>query len=428
MKLSLAYQHVDPSRGGAETYVADLARRLVSRGHEVELLAESWDADALPGEVQCRAVPTSGSSRSARIWSFAQNVETVQSRRDFDVSIGFINTWGQDILIPQGGVKPASIEANSQRFPSGWRRALYRLGKRMNPQSLGLYRKIESNQYDLTRPTRFVAVSEMVREHLQHYKQVPSDRISVIYNAIDTGRLSADDPRSIREEFRARHGFGPSDVVALFVGHNFRLKGLPALLRALRLRMDRNPSARPVHAAVCGGGKLAPMRRLVEQAGLSGPVHLIGFEPDIRSGYLGSDFFVLPTYYDPCSLVVFEALASGLPVITTRQNGAGEVIHNGREGFIIDHPDASESLSSAIDHLCDDEARRTMSIHARSLGLEQSFDRHVDRLLSLCRQKEKGVRRAERADRFSLSSPLSPLAAEGGATEAQDASHRSRGR
>lgn len=386
MKLSLAYQRVDPSRGGAETYVADLARRLVARGHQVGLLAESWDADALPEEVQCRAVPTSGATRAARIWSFARNVEKIQERRDFDVSVGFINTWGQDILIPQGGVKPASIDANSRRFPPGWRRTLYRLGKHMNPRSVGLYRKIEANQYDLSRPTRFVAVSEMVRGHLQYYKQVPNDRISVIYNAIDSGRLETDDPGKIREDFRTRHGFGPSDVVALFVGHNFRLKGLPALLKALRFRMDRSPSARPVHVAVCGGGKLAPMRRLAGQAGLNGSVHLIGFEPDIRSGYLGSDFFVLPTYYDPCSLVVFEALASGLPVITTRQNGAGEVIRDGREGFIIDHPDASGPLADAIDRLCHDEARRAMSEHARSLGPGQSFDRHVDRLLSLCRQ------------------------------------------
>ena len=81
---------------------------------------------------------------------------------------------------------------------------------------------------------------------------------------------------------------------------------------------------------------LGPYRRLARSLGIAQTVHFLGFHSDIRECYAASDFFVLPTYYDPCSLVVLEALACGLPVITTLQNGAGELITDGRAGLCPD--------------------------------------------------------------------------------------------
>ena len=83
--------------------------------------------------------------------------------------------------------------------------------------------------------------------------------------------------------------------------------------------------------------------------GSADSVHLLGFYPDIRACFTSSDFFVSPTYYDPCSLVVFEALACGLPVITTACNGAGELMTDGREGYVVTAPDALGELIAALD-------------------------------------------------------------------------------
>ena len=185
-------------------------------------------------------------------------------------------------------------------------------------------------------------------------------------------------------------------MVALFAGHNFRLKGLPDLLEALALRRRRDPSGRPIHLVVCGGGRLAPIRRLAGRLGLAGTVHLLGFTPDIRACFHASDLFVLPTYYDPCSLVVFEALACGLPVITTRCNGAGELISQGEEGFVIPAPDAHVELADALDQLADDERRRAMSARAARLGRAQSFERHVGRLIELFEEVAERKRRVSR--------------------------------
>jgi UDP-glucose:(heptosyl)LPS alpha-1,3-glucosyltransferase len=382
MRLAVNFRRVDPARGGAETYVADLCRRLVRAGHRVDLYAHRWAEDALPPEVRRVRVEATGWTRWQRTWSFAVNSEAALRRASHDCTIGLIDTWHQDVLIPQGGVHGASLEANARRFAPGWRRWLYRAAKRANPKA-ALHREIERRQYDPARGTRVVAVSGMVRGHLERFHGVPPERVRVIPNAIDADRLRVDDPAAVRRAFRARQGLAEGDLVALFAGHNFRLKGLPALLSALELRLRRTPTARPIHLLVCGGGRLEPFRALAARLGLAETVRLIGFAPDIRACYHASDFFVLPTYYDPCSLVVFEALACGLPVITTACNGAGELITEGREGFVVTSPDATAHLADVLDRMADDPSRKVMSWHAARLGQAQSLDNHVARLVEL---------------------------------------------
>lgn len=400
MRIALNFQRVDPSKGGAETYVADLCRHLVGSGHQVTLYASEWSADALPRGLNAVRVPASGRTRGARIWNFARASEQLLSRADYDCTVGFINTWATDVLIPQGGVHQGSLEYNSRRFPAGWQRVAYRLSKRLNPR-YGLYRAIESKQYDPRGKSTIVAVSRFVQGHLERYHQVAPERIRVIPNAIDAGRLQDADAAAMRAEFRREHGLTEADVVGLFAGHNFKLKGLPDLLASLKRRLDRDPSVRPVHLLVCGGGKIGPYRKVVETLGLSRYVRLIGFAPNVKACYHASDFFVLPSYYDPCSLVVFEALACGLPVITTSCNGAGEVMTEGREGFVIPSPGAHEVLADALDRMTDDDARRAMSRSAAELGRAQSFDNHVSRLLAVfaevaARRSSRGVTRIHR--------------------------------
>ena len=382
MRLAVNYQRVDPSKGGAETYVVDLCRSLIQAGHEVDLYAESWRDDVLPPEVRRIKVDAPGRTKTARILAFGRNSEIALANANHDCSVGFINTWGTDVLIPQGGVHGGSLEANSKRHPAGWRRSLYLLGKQLNPK-FWAYRAIEKKQFDPARETHYVAVSEMVKGHLQRFHDVPKSRIHVIPNAIDPDRLHVDQPGAVRCGLRAKLGIAPDDLVGLFVGHNFWLKGLKPLLRTLAHRKATNPRATPLTLLVCGGGALAPFRRMVRDLNLVEEVRLLGFFPEIKACFWASDFFVSPTYYDPCSLVVFEALACGLPVITTACNGAGELMTDGEQGYVITAPDAIGELATAIDHMADRAKRLAMSEKARLLGREQSFDNHVSRLIRL---------------------------------------------
>jgi len=377
MRIALNYRNVDPNKGGAETYVVDLAGALLRRGHQVTLMAESARAEALPPGVEVLEVPVSGWSRPGKVRSFAENsARAIQAHEDrFDVTMGFINTWQHDVIIPQGGLRAGSILHNSLRFRSPLGKALYKIGKWLSPGEWN-YGRIERRQYDPARAAKVVAVSRLVAGHLQKFRGVNPRRIEVIYNSIDPDRFRVEDPAKVRADTREKYGIGENDHVGLFVGHNFWLKGLAPLLEALAARHH----GEKVHLLVSGRGKLGPFRHMVERLGLAGQVHLLGFVPDVASLFHGADFFVSPTYYDPCSLVVMEALACGLPVITTASNGAGELIGQGREGFVIETPHHQAGLIAAIDAMTDRQSRAAMAIAARELGRQQTFEAHVDKL------------------------------------------------
>ncbi|WZO97936.1 glycosyltransferase family 4 protein [Isosphaeraceae bacterium EP7] len=382
MRLALTYQRVDPSRGGAETYAVDLCHRLIRAGHDLTLYADSWRDNVLPPEVRTVRVPARGPNKLARIWNFGVASEAALIAAHHDCSVGLINTWHQDVIIPQGGVHPGSLEANARRFAPGWRRRAYVAAKKANPK-WWVYRAIEQRQYDPARATRIVAVSRMVENHLERHHRVDHSRVTVIPNAIDPDRLLVPDPAAARRAFRAEHGIAEGDLTCLFLAHNFWLKGLKPLMEALALRKRRDPAGRPMTLLVCGGGTIAPFRAMAEKLGLADSVRLVGFVDDIRAAFHAADFFTLPSYYDPCSLVVFEALSCGLPVITTGCNGAGEVLTEGREGFVINTPEAVAHLADALDGMVDDHRRAAMSEAALRLGREQSIGRHVSRLIEV---------------------------------------------
>src|SRR5262249_33737501 len=97
MDIAFAYESVLPARGGCETYITDLARRLVADGHEVHLYACRWDAAALPRGLHCHALPRSRGPRFLRPWRFATACEQAMEQAQHEVTIGFDKTWGQDV-------------------------------------------------------------------------------------------------------------------------------------------------------------------------------------------------------------------------------------------------------------------------------------------------------------------------------------------
>lgn len=396
MHLALVLQHVDPARGGAETYVADLCRRLVKAGCRVDLHAETWRPEAIPSQVTVIPVETHGRTRLERLWSFALESEASLAQGAYDCSVGFINTYAHDVIIPQGGVQAASLLANARRRKRPGARLAYVLAKSANPK-MWLQRAIERRQYDPERAARVVAVSQMVKRDLETFHHVPPHRIHVVHNAIDAQRLEVAQPGAMRCAFRNRLGFAPGDLVALFAGHNYALKGLGELIEALTARTKRDHSTRPIHVIVTGGGDAGPFRRQAARGGVARFVHFVGYQDDVRGCYQAADFFAQPTYYDPCSLVVLEALASGLPVITTMQNGASELLTDGREGRILTSPDAQGELTGALDAMASDGARQAMAARARELGSRLTMDAYVDRLIAVF--EEAAVARSRRRAR-----------------------------
>jgi UDP-glucose:(heptosyl)LPS alpha-1,3-glucosyltransferase len=375
MNLAICHESVVPARGGCEVYIADLIRRLIADHHEVHLYADEREAAALPPALIFHAMMPRGGPRCLRPWRFARACERALQREKHDVVIGFMKTWYQDVLLPQGGLHLASAQGNLRKYRGPVARSLARVAKWLDP-CYWSYALLERRQLAGRYQPLIIAVSRMVQEHLRHYYGVGGDRVRVIPNAIDVRRFAERDRLRLRMEVRQHLGLAPEDPVALFVGNNYRLKGLDPLLCALR----ELPS-RACKLLVCGSRKSSRYERRADRLGVGDRVHFVGYAADIRSYFFAADFLVHPTFYDPCSLVVLEALACGLPVITSRYNGAAELLHPPRDGYVVDDPHDVPRLAHFLNLLCDPGRRAACAQAARQTAAAWTFDDHYRRLL-----------------------------------------------
>ena len=174
---------------------------------------------------------------------------------------------------------------------------------------------------------RIVAISERVRQQLKQYYHVPDERIVTIPNGINLARFN---PRNAQSRADVRRGFGvPPDVpLVLFVGSQYRLKGLEFAIRAL-VEMKTKACL-----LVVGNDRTAPFKRLAEQLGVSDRVIFAGARTDLPRIYPAADAFVLPTLYETFALVCLEAMASGLPVLASPVGGIEDYLRDGVNGFI----------------------------------------------------------------------------------------------
>jgi UDP-glucose:(heptosyl)LPS alpha-1,3-glucosyltransferase len=378
MDIALCYASVLPARGGCETYIADLARRLASDGHVVHLYACRWDATALPAGMHYHALPEPRAPRFLRPWRFAAACAEALAGRRHDVSVGFDKTWGQDVLYPQGGLHAASAAHNLAKYRTGPIRQAARMVRWLEPAHWS-YLALERRQYLGPRRPLIVVNSDMVSRHFQHFYGIGAEAVRVVRSAVDPGRFAEHDRPRRRAERRQQWGIDATEPVALFVAMNYRLKGLEPLLGAV----GRLPSEAPFRLLVAGHPRTERYERLATRLGVGARVQFLGPRRDIHNCYFAADFLVHPTFYDPCSLVVLEALACGLPVITTRSNGASELLHPPREGFVVTDPHDTDQLAGCIARLLDPVVRAECARAARQAASAWTFEHHYRRLLKV---------------------------------------------
>ncbi len=230
---------------------------------------------------------------------------------------------------------------------------------------------IESKIYENGGSRAVVANSWMVAaDIMRSYPSIDPQRIRVIPNGVDINTFHPENRPKWRAEVRSRLGLSDDRVIILFLAHNFRLKGLNCLLEALKEPM---PSC--FLLLVAGRGKKAPYEQKALKAGI--PVVFLG--PVKRPEFLmsGVDILVHPTFYDPCANVCLEAMASGLPVVTTSWNGASELIKDGISGYLVSDPRNVSQLRDRILALEDERLRDQMGQEARKASEQISKQWHL---------------------------------------------------
>ncbi len=328
--VGLARRGYSPS-GGAEAYLKRLGRGLADLGHEARLFTTNdWPSEEWPfGEV------TRLSARSAA--GFADEMEKRRGQGRCDVLMSLERIWRCDVYRAGDGVHRAwldrrrKFETPAQRFAHGFNRKHKEL-LRLEQYLLG-ERGAE----------RVIANSKMVKDEIFDLYNYLPDRIDIVRNGIPLDRFRFDS--ALREKSRADLGLQSNEIVALFAGSGWERKGLRYAIKAIEA------CARPgMRLLVAGRG---PARQFK-----SARTRFLGEVVDLLPIYAAADIFILPSIYDPFSNACLEALACGLPVVTTRANGFSEIIEDRIHGSIVDTADNVTELRNGLE-LWSDPVRRT---------------------------------------------------------------------
>jgi len=372
MRLALIRQRYNPY-GGAERFVARALQALRAQGVAVTVFARDWDAggEQAPGGMPAELVRCDP-FYAGRLWrdaSFARAVCGALAQRQFDLVQSHERIACCDIYRAGDGVHAQWLD-NRRRVLGAWAR----MGVRLNPYHAYVL-AAERRLFASARLRAVICNSRMVAGEISRRFAVPEDRLHVIYNGVDLEDFHPRLREQHRQCVRARLGVAESEMIYLLVGSGFERKGVAQLLEAFA-RLGK-PGARLV---IVGADRHTDVsRRRAQALALGNRVVFAGAQRDVRSWYGAADCFVLPTLYDPFPNAALEAMASGLPVITSTSCGAAEFIVEGDNGFVCDALDIA-ALADRMRRL-DPALAQAMGERARvsvaALGLAPMAERLV---------------------------------------------------
>lgn len=307
--------------------MVECANFLAGRGHEVHVISAEWDKDVLDPPVVRHPVAVQGRSWM-RVGGFARAsraaLAAMQPAPEVHAAFG-VHSPPDGVLWVQS-VHKAWMEISRQQ--RNWRD---RLKQRLNPFHKTIL-KYERAYYAGRLYRRLIALTDQVKHDLMRFYDVPADDIDVLPNGFSTAEFSPA-RRAERSLVRRSLGYGDRDRVVIFVANELERKGFAPLLRAIARLKD--PS---VHLLAVGRLDARAYAGEIERLGMSGAVKFTGPSSDVGRFYTAADVFALPTQYEAWGLVIVEAMASGLPVLTSRLAGAAVAVEEGRTGLLLDDP------------------------------------------------------------------------------------------
>ncbi|MCX7426490.1 MAG: glycosyltransferase family 4 protein [Planctomycetia bacterium] len=371
MRIGLVIEQFHPERGGAEQWTWQFAGRLLELGHDVHVVANHFSpaTDAMP--IVRHALGKAGTRMD-----FAAAAEARLRAISLDVIHDMGSGWYCDVFHPHGGSRRAAIRQSLLLVPR-WMRPIKRAVDAVLPRRRQ-FEAMSARQY-VDDGRIVLALSRRVAADLAKLDGVRPEQIRLVYNGVDTERFSPEHRQTHREAIRGSLGVLPDATLLLIVAHNFRLKGVPMLLRAVAACDD----PRPIHLAVVGGRHLSRYERAARRLGIAQRVSFVGAVDDTVPYYAAADVYVHPTFYDPCSLGVLEAAASGLPSVTSRYNGAGELLAEGLDGYLMDDPADGREFARCLRPLLCPATRAAMGAAARRMALEHTFRHNCDEIIGV---------------------------------------------
>ena len=336
MKFGLVRRGYSGS-GGAERYLLRFADALRAAGHDAVLFASrQWPAEAWKGE---RVTVEGDGPRE-----FADGLDRLRPCERCDLVYSLERVWNCDAYRAGDGVHRAWLERR-RAFEPAWR-SWFRRTQRKHRELLELERAV----FDPKAGRLIIANSRMVAGEITRYFGLAEQRIRVIYNGVPQQAKTEDR----RAPTRAGLGISENQCAVLFAGSGWERKGLRFAMEAIERTKD-------ALLLVAGAGKPSGLPA-------SGRTKFLGEKCAVPELMEAADIFVLPTIYDPFSNACLEAMAAGLPVITTEANGFAEIMRPGEDGLVLGNPADIERIVGEIDRVRQIETPATRQARRQEAG------------------------------------------------------------
>ena len=356
--------------GGAEQFADGFIHQLAESGHQVHIFANRW-TPSHHSNIHHHFVATLHFNAFIRTLSFARSVAKIIREQHFDIIQSHEKTWTQDVYRAGDGCHIKWLSQRSRNLSP-----FQNLFLSLNPFHQ-LILKLEKNIFESSQCKKIVAISQMVKNDILENYKCPSENIAVVYNGVDLKRFHPDNKNTYRKLIREKLEIPKSATLILFVGSGFERKGLQFLLESTAYLNNED-----WRLLLMGKGKF---EKFIRYAPTDKHPQIIAKEPDpeIEKYYAAADIFILPSIYEPFGNANLEALATGLPVITTRYCGAADIINNKQNGLVVQDPFNPEEIAENIRSLFDPSTRETMGKNARELAEQFPLERNSREMLEI---------------------------------------------
>ncbi|MDZ7841781.1 MAG: lipopolysaccharide core heptose(I) kinase RfaP [Gammaproteobacteria bacterium] len=358
MRLAFCLYRYSPHSGLARDMLR-IGHEAVRRGHLVDVYAREWQGDR-PSGIQVKLLDAPGWTNHGRAEAFARRLAEPLRRGVYDAVVGFNKMPGLDFYYAADGCFAARARRGRPRA--------YELTPRYRS-----WRRQEASVFSPGARTRIMLLSEAAGLEYRAYYATPGDRLCRLPPTLDPRhRLGPLEPER-RAAIRGGLGVAAGETLLLMVGSGFRTKGVDRSIRALAaLPAGRRDAVRLV---VVGQGKPGWYRRLARRLGVAGRVYFAGGRDNVPDLLRAADLLLHPARQENTGSVLLEALAAGLPVLTTSNCGYAHHVRDAGAGTVVDTPFGQHELDEALRRLMEDPDREAMCVNARRHGQDEALYR-----------------------------------------------------
>lgn len=330
MNLGFALFHYFPY-GGLERDMLTIAHACRERGHELTIYTGGWQGEK-PANINVIEIGLRAHTNHARAHEFAARLQKSRNPQH-DAIVGFNKMPGLDVYYAADTcfAKKAFEERNF----------FYRLTPRFRA-----YQALEKAVFARDSHTEILMIAEAQISIYQEYYQTPRERLHLLPPSVRRDCVMPDDYAAQRERIRAQNQLSDSDILILFIGSDYRRKGLD---RALRGIAALNPTLRSrVKLWVIGQDKPTAFLNLARTLEIENCITFLGARDDVPQLLWGADALLHPAYSEAAGLVLLEAMAAGVPVIASAVCGHAHYISEHALGRELKEPISPRDVAAAI--------------------------------------------------------------------------------